>query len=216
VEKLTISSLINILEEIVPNDASIAIADDKRFIDYYPSEYVDLNIRPGDEIDKETVTYKALTNQKKVSEFKDDRLFGMPYYGISVPLLSNGEPKGCITTILPHRQNYFPTEMLTIRTTDRWTPVRFSEVIVLEALQRRTKVQTINKAGNHRYNLTKLEFMLPSDIFIRCHRSYIVNINHIVEIHPDSHSTFMLIMKNDIRVPVSQTYARNLRRLLHF
>lgn len=206
----------NILPEIVPKDTSIAIANDKKFIHYQPSELVDLNIRPGDDINEETVTYKALARERKVSEFKDERLFGTPYYGISIPLLSEAGPKGCITAILPHRQNYFPTELLTLRTEDRWLPVKFEEVISLEAVQRRTKVTTENAVGNHKYNLTELEFMLPSDTFVRCHRSYIVNINHIVEIHPDSHSTFMLIMNKDIRVPVSQTYARNFRRLLHF
>lgn len=215
-ETLSFSSLKNILQEIAPKGTSIAIANEKKFIHYQPSELVDLNIRPGDDINEETVTYKALANQRKVSEFKDERLFGTPYYGISIPLLSEGGPKGCITAILPHRQNYFPTELLTIRTEDRWLPVKFQEVISLEAVQRRTRVTTKKAQGNHKYNLTELEFMLPSDSFVRCHRSYIVNINHIIEIHPDSHSTFMLIMKNNIRVPVSQTYARNFRRLLHF
>lgn len=215
-EKLPLSSLMKIMNEIVPSDTSIAIANDKQFIHYQPSELVDLNIQPGDIIDQETVTFKALTHQRKISEFKDEKLFGTPYYGISIPLLTDEKPKGCITAIFPHRKNYFPTEMLTIRTSDRWIPVKFSEVISLEAVQRRTKVSTLTTVGNHKYNLSQLEFMLPSDIFVRCHRSYIVNINHIVEIHPDSHSTFMLIMKNDIRVPVSQTYAKHFRRLLHF
>lgn len=215
-ESLSFSSLMSILPEIVPKNTSIAIANNKKFIHYQPSELVDLNIRPGDDIDEETVTYKALTNERKVSEFKDEQLFGTPYYGISIPLLSEEGPKGCITAILPHRQNYFPTELLTIRTKDRWLPVKFSEVISLEAVQRRTKIRAESVVGNHKYNLSQLEFMLPSDSFVRCHRSYIVNINHIKEIHPDSHSTFMLIMKKNIRVPVSQTYARGFRRLLHF
>lgn len=215
-ERIPLTSFMNIIQEIVPKDTSIAIANKKQFIHYEPSERIDLNIRPGDDIDEETVTYKALMNQRKISEFKDERLFGMPYYGISIPLLTEEGPLGCITAILPQRHNYFPTEIMTIRTEDRWIPVPFSEVISLEAVHRRTKIRSIREVGNHKYNLTELEFMLPSDRFIRCHRSYIVNINHILEIHPDSHSTFMLIMKNGIRVPVSQTYARNFRRLMHF
>lgn len=215
-ENLSISSLMKVIEELAPKDASIAIANDKQFIYYQPSKKVNLNIQPGDIIDEETVTFKALTNQEKFSEYKDAQLFGTPYYGESIPILSNGKPHMCITTILPRKDNLFPTSLLTIRTSDRWIPVQFEDIISLEALMRKTKVTTLHQYGSHKLNLRELEYMLPGDIFIRCHRSYIININHIVEIHPDSHSTFMLIMKNGVRVPVSQTYASEFRRLLHF
>lgn len=210
------SSLMKIIAELVPKDTSIAIANDKQFIHYQPSNKVNLNIRPGDIINEETVTFKALENQQKTSEYKDEHLFGTPYYGVSIPILSEGKPRGCITTILPREENLFPTALVTIRTSDRWIPVAFEDIISLEALHRKTKVTTLHHYGSHKFNLRELEYMLPNDIFFRCHRSYIININHIVEIHPDSHSTFMLIMKNGIRVPVSQTYASEFRRLLHF
>src|SRR5690625_3934090 len=141
-DKLTLTNLTEIVRKIVPEDTSIAIADNRQFIHYQPSKLVNLNIQPGDEILEETVTFKALNDQRTVSEFKDSRLYGIPYYGISIPLLGERGPKGCVTAILPHKKNYFPTELLTIRTTDRWIPVHFSEVISLEAVQRKTLVTT--------------------------------------------------------------------------
>ena len=37
-------------------------------------------------------------------------------------------------------------------------------------------------SGTHKNTLQEFEFLLPKDSFIRCHRSFIVNVNHIKEI----------------------------------
>lgn len=214
-EKLTADSIMNVLGEIVPPDTSIAVANSKQFIYYQPSRKVNLNIRPGENIHEDTVTYKALAHQRKTSEYIGDHVFGVPYYGISVPILQNGKPQGCVTSILPRETFRFSTSFLTVRTSDRWIPTAFDDITFIEAENRKTKVQTVDHFGTHKMNLSQLELLLP-DHFMRCHRSYIVNLNHIVEIHPNSHSTFMLIMKDGFKVPVSQTYASKFRQLLHF
>lgn len=214
-QNLTIDSIIQVIGEIVPPDTSIAVANSKKFIYYHPSKQVNLNIRPGDQIHEDTVTFKALAHQRKTSQHIDEHLFGTPYYGISIPIVQNGQPQGCITSILPREAFQFSTPFLTIRTNDRWIPTSFEDIIFIEAQNRKTKVQSINHFGSHKMNLSQLELFLP-DHFFRSHRSYMINLNHIVEIHPDSHSTFMLIMKDGFKVPVSQTYASEFRRLLHF
>jgi DNA-binding LytR/AlgR family response regulator len=214
-DRFTVSSIVKVMNELFPKEASFVISDDKRYIYYQPSKQIDLKIRPGDKIKPESVTYKALTVQRKIAEQKDSHVFGVPYFGISVPILDDGNPKGCVTAILP-RKPMLTMPYLTIRVTDRWLPVPFESVIYLEAQNRKTFVKSSYAQGYHKYNLTELEFSLPDDIFVRCHRSYIVNIHHITEIHPDSHSTFLLVMKDGSRVPVSQTYASHFRKLLCF
>ena len=77
-------------------------------------------------------------------------------------------------------------------------------------------MKTLDKEGFHRLNLSDLELFLSNESFIRCHRSYIVNIDFIDEIQPDSHSTFLLIMRDGTRIPVSQRYASYFRRSLGF
>ena len=44
----------------------------------------------------------------------------------------------------------------------------------------------MQREGYHRLNLSDLELFLAPDSFIRCHRSYIVNIDFIDEIQPES------------------------------
>lgn len=48
-------------------------------------------------------------------------------------------------------------------------------------------------------HLKKMEELLPSDIFIRCHQSYLVNKNHVLKYNKRG----QLILKNEMKVPVS-------------
>jgi two-component system response regulator LytT len=213
-DTVAIPSIASVIAELFPNDMSIAVSDANQFIYYKPSKAIDLNIQPGDKIKEGTVTYQALTARQKLSAHVDASVFGVSYFGMSVPIFEQGQAKGCITAILPSK----PAQLsfLTVKTSDRWIPVPCEKIIYLEAQNRKTKVKTAQIEGFHKCNLSELEFMLPQDGFMRVHRSYIVNVNEIQEIHPDSHSTFLLIMKDQSKIPVSQTYASYFRKALYF
>lgn len=216
-DRFSVKSVLNIISEFIPKeDMSIAVADDKSFIYYQPSKRVDLKIKPGDIIHDDTVTYKALMEQQKISEHIEQNGFGVSYYGISVPVIDNGKPKGAVTVILPCKPMSLSSSFLTIKTDDQWIPIPNEEIMYLEALNRKTRIQSKNVNGFHKYNLSELELVLPRNTFIRVHRSYIVNINFIAQILPDFHSTFLLIMKDQSKIQVSQTYASSFRRALGF
>ena len=68
----------------------------------------------------------------------------------------------------------------------------------------------------HKNTLQEFEYLLPRESFVRCHRSFIVNVHHIKEIYPDTHSTFVLAMDDGTRIPVSQSYSSYFRKLLGF
>ncbi len=216
-DRLTVSSIMKGIGDLLPNHTSIAISDESEFIYYQPSKSIDLKIQPGDKISEGTVTYMALSLRHKVSQHIDSHLFGISYFGISVPILESGFTKGCITAIFPSKPSQLVSTLLTIKTNDRWIPVPFEQIMYLEAQNRKTRIQTITRGeGFHKCNLSELEMILPESLFIRVHRSYIVNVNSIHEIHPDSHSTFLLIMKDKTKIPVSQSYASFFRKTLGF
>ncbi len=215
-DKMTTALVMNNFDRLFPNNASIAISNLKEFIYYKPSDEIDLNIRPGDVVHENTVTFQALKKKQRVAECRDHHLFGLSYYAVSIPLFDEGMIKGAMTAILPRKPALLKKPYLTVKTADRWLPIRFENVIYLESQNRKTHVLSTIGSGTHKHNLTELEYMLPSDIFIRCHRSYIINMNQIEEIHPDSHSTFILIMKNQSRVPVSQSYSKYFREIFCF
>lgn len=216
-DQFSINSVLNIINEFIPKeDMSIAVADEERFIYYQPSKQIDLKIKPGDIIDTDTLTYKALNERVKISEYVESNGFGVSYYGISVPVIDKGKPKGAVTAILPCKPILLSSSFLTVKTNDRWIPIPNEEIMYLEAQNRKTRIQSNQINGFHKLNLSELELVLPKNTFIRVHRSYIVNLHFIAEILPDFHSTFLLIMKDRSKIQVSQTYASQFRRSLGF
>ncbi|MDY0409630.1 LytTR family DNA-binding domain-containing protein [Virgibacillus soli] len=213
-EKLTIDALLNVLGELFSDEISIAITNKTTYTYYRPSKRIDLKIKPGDLVKKGTLAYKALENEQKVSEFVNRELFGVPYHGMAVPFYEDGQVKGSVLAIHPALTE--GKSVITVRTADGWKPIPFSDVKYIEVKDRKTHVYAANFKGTHNNTLQEFEYTLPHDWFIRCHRSFIVNVNHIKEIYPDTHSTFLLEMNDGQQIPVSQNYASYFRKLLGF
>ncbi|MBM4764502.1 LytTR family DNA-binding domain-containing protein [Bacillus sp. B15-48] len=213
-ESIKLSSLLDVIGELFSDEISIAVSNTKEYIYYRPSRRIDLKIKPGDPLKQGTIAYKAIHNKQKVSEFINRDVFGVPYNGMAVPFLHEGKVEGCVTAIYPSLTE--GKSVVTVKTNDSWIPVPFSEVVLLEAKDKKTHVYTERNIGTHKHSLQEFEYSLPKESFIRCHRSYIVNVNHIKEIFPDSHSTFVLSMANGEKVPVSQSYSSYFRKLLGF
>lgn len=213
-ESITVVSLLDVISELFSEEISIAVSNTQEYIYYRPSKRIDLKIRPGDRLKEGTIAYKAIHTGQKISEFIDRDLFGVPYQGMAVPFFHDGKLEGCVTAIFPAMTS--GKLVVTIKTQDGWIPVPFSNVVYLEAKDKKTFVNAKEHTGTHKYSLQEFEFVLPKDYFIRCHRSYIVNVHHIKEIFPDTHSTFILLMNNGDQVPVSQSYSSYFRRLLGF
>lgn len=213
-ESITVVSLLDVIGELFSDEISIAVSNTKEYIYYRPSKRIDLKIKQGDPLKEGTIAHKALITKQKVSEFINRDVFGIPYHGMAVPFLHDGKLEGCVTAIFPALTD--GKTVVTIKTEDGWIPIPFSQVIYLESKEKKTFVYTEDSSGTHKNSLQDFEFLLPKDNFIRCHRSFIVNVHHIKEIFPDTHSTFLLSMKNGDRVPVSQSYSSYFRKLLGF
>jgi DNA-binding LytR/AlgR family response regulator len=213
-EVLTIESLIDAIGELFSNETSIAISNENEYIYYRPSKRIDLKIKPGDPIKEGTITSKALQSQQKIAEFINREVFGVPYHGMAVPYFHDGKLIGCVTAVSPAFTD--AKSVVTVKVNDGWVPIPFSDVIYIEAKDRKTFVYGNETFGTHKYPLSEFEYFLPKDHFLRCHRSFIVNAHYIKEIYPDTHSTFILVMENGNRVPVSQSYSAYFRKLLLF
>lgn len=89
----------------------------------------------------------------------------------------------------------------------------------------RDQIGWIDAAGNYvtihvgddthrlRQTLSHLEADLDPDLFLRIHRSTIVNIDHVAEIAPYSGGELVLILKSGQRLTVSRTYRERFQRL---
>ena len=211
---LSIGGLLDVIGELFSDEISIAVSDKEKYIYYRPSKRIDLKISPGDPVVEGTLAYKAMSGKQKVSEFIDREVFGVPYHGMAVPFQHKGELEGCVLAIYPAFTE--GKSVVTIKTQDGWIPISFSDVIYLEAKDRKTHIVTKTFSGTHTSSLNDFEYRLPRQSFIRCHRSFIVNVHHIKEIYPDTHSTFILVMDNGEKVSVSQSYSSYFRKLLGF
>ncbi|MTD31103.1 LytTR family DNA-binding domain-containing protein [Planomicrobium sp. YIM 101495] len=213
-EKFTLGSLLDVVGELFSDEISIAVSDREHYLYYRPSKRVDLKIKPGDPVKPGTIAHKALQTNQKASEFINRDVFGVPYHGMAVPFENDGELEGCVMAIYPTYTE--GKSVVTVKSPDGWKPIPFSEVKYLEVKDRKTHVYGDGFSGTNKNPLQEFEYSLPRDQFIRCHRSFIVNVHHITEIFPDTHSTFVLAMDNGARIPVSQSYSSYFRKLLSF
>ena len=76
-------------------------------------------------------------------------------------------------------------------------------------------VKTFDASYSVNDTLVVIEKKLPETDFLRVHRSFVVNTEYIKEIQPWFNSTYNLIMKDESKIPVSRTYAKELKKLLH-
>lgn len=213
-EKFTFGSLLDVMGELFSDEISIAVADTEQYIYYRPSKRIDLKIKAGDPVKEGTIAHKALMTNQKASEFIDREVFGVPYHGMAVPFEENGKLQGCVMAIYPSYTE--GKSVVTVKSPDGWKPVPFDDVVCLEVKDRKTHIHAAGFSGTNKNSLQEFEYSLPRETFIRCHRSFIVNVHHIEEIYPDTHSTFVLAMYNGSRIPVSQSYSSYFRKLLGF
>jgi len=149
-----------------------------------------------------------------ILQLTNREIYGIPYHGMAVPFHHNKELEGCVLAIYPAYTE--GKSVITIKTSDGWKPISFKKVQYIETKDRKTHIYSAEFAGTHTNTLQEFEYLLPRKHFIRCHRSFIVNVNQIKHIYPDTHSTFFLEMNNDDKIPVSQSYSSYFRKLLGF
>jgi two-component system LytT family response regulator len=65
-----------------------------------------------------------------------------------------------------------------------------------------------------RKTMKDLEERLPAEQFLRVHRSYIVNVDYIEELHPLDHGTYRLLMEAGTPLKTSRGYSENVEALI--
>lgn len=86
------------------------------------------------------------------------------------------------------------------------------EIIYLEASGDYTIISTKNDQFVSSSGIGKLEEMMNPDIFIRVHRSTIVNVNYLKEIERHFNGGMVVKMQSGKSFPVSRTYAKQIRK----
>jgi two-component system, LytTR family, response regulator len=105
-------------------------------------------------------------------------------------------------------------ERLFIKTGTKIDVVPVLDIIRIEALDDYVEIYTKEKKFLKKETMNFLEKSLPEEIFIRVHRSSIVNVNYIGKIERYGKESYMLILKEGTTVNVSKSRIKSLKEQL--
>lgn len=90
-------------------------------------------------------------------------------------------------------------DTLTFQVGDKLYKIPFGEIEYLESQGRETVVSTINEQISVHMKFSDMEQLLPEDSFVRCHRSYIINMHYVKDL-----ARYRFLTKRGVEIPVSQ------------
>ena len=104
---------------------------------------------------------------------------------------------------------------ITIPQGEHLKPILIDDIVAVSAEGRDVKIMTIGGEFHYSKSITSMDELLDDEIFFRCHRGYIININHIKKIDIWFNNTYQLEMKGVIeKIPVSRSYICRFREIM--
>ena len=100
----------------------------------------------------------------------------------------------CIKYIEINKNNY-----IVINNKSNTYKIHSNEIKYIEVQKKDMLIHTINKNFDMRYSLEKIEKDLNLDKFIRCHKSFLVNLSYVENIKPN-----IAVLESGEEVPVSR------------
>ena len=101
-------------------------------------------------------------------------------------------------------------DVITIHTKNGYEKFTTSKIAYCEGTRKKTKIVMIDgKEQEHYVSLEDIEDQLPEQDFLKCHKSFTVNMNYIVKYDRKS-----IFMENEHIVPISKTYVKEAREIL--
>jgi two-component system LytT family response regulator len=92
--------------------------------------------------------------------------------------------------------------------------VALSDIHWIEAFDYYVKIHLADKFYLVRASLKNLEKKLPQDLFLRIHKSQIVNIQYISELEPYFNGEYILKLQSGLKLKVSRNYKQGILDLL--
>ncbi len=105
-------------------------------------------------------------------------------------------------------------ERLIVKSSGRVFFVRTEDIDWVEASGNYVKIHTKNEAHLLRESMKNMEVKLDPRIFVRIHRSAIVNIDRIRELEPWFHGEYIVIMRDGTRLTASRVFSDRLSALI--
>ena len=165
-----------------------AYADEKTIAKAKVTEPYGYVIKPFKEIDLRTSIEMALYKYKKEKE----KLAGIETSGFNRP-------------------SSISSEYIYVKSNSKLVKVQNSNIRFVEALKDYVIIHTDSEKFTIHSTMKDIEKKLPSDIFMRVHRSYILNLKKIKSID----SSIVIIENSDKKVPIGGSYKEELFKRLN-
>ena len=125
-----------------------------------------------------------------------------------------------LTGLLQHvgrdEPSHYP-EAIAIRTGSKYVVVRVAEIDWIEADGNYSKLYVERRPRLLTKSLGALEKgVLDPEVFVRVHRSAIVNVRRIAAVEPEVHGDLTLLLNDGSRVQCSRRFRKRLEEKLHF
>ena len=99
-------------------------------------------------------------------------------------------------------------EYLSFQVADRIYKVNLDDLIYLESMGRDTYVVTKAETICVHAKFSDMENKVPANRFVRCHRSYIINLSEVKDI-----ARYRFLTKNGIEIPISQLQYTDVKKV---
>lgn len=103
---------------------------------------------------------------------------------------------------------------MAVKLADKWLLVKADEIDWIEAEGKYARLHVGATTYLRRDTLQQLESELDSSVFVRIHRSTIVNIDRIKEVHALFHGDFEVVLRDGARLTVSRRYRPRLQSVV--
>lgn len=113
------------------------------------------------------------------------------------------------TIAAPHRS----VKRLAVRSAGKTVFVDVADVDWIEGAENYVKLHVGRAAHLVHVAMSTLEKSLDPDVFLRIHRSIIVNVGRIQELEPALHGEYMVTLENGVRLRSGRTYHEKLKAL---
>ncbi|MCA6078608.1 LytR/AlgR family response regulator transcription factor [Fulvivirga sedimenti] len=135
--------------------------------------------------------------------------------GRAIEKLGAGESRdtSALTTV---RQSSRPIDRIAVRNGTRITIIGAGQIDFIEAQDDYVAVHAEGKKYLKQLTMKYLEESLPSEDFVRVHRSYLVSVSKIDRIEAYSKDSYVAILKGGDKIPVSRKGYQLLRDQLGF
>lgn len=99
---------------------------------------------------------------------------------------------------------------LAVRDGERYLMLDYTEIAWVEASRNYVLIHARDRVFRLRTTLQEFEATLPAGIFARIHRSTLVNVRRVTEVHPDWRGDFDVVLADGTRLRMSRNYRERL------